>query len=319
MKLRVRFNGLLSAAGVLICLAVLVSFAGSRWWVLELATHFRVQYALALGLFVVIFSWMRQWWWAAIFGAFALLNTVVTVPAFWGENLTVQAAYDKLPVLRALLANVNFDNQEDERIRRMILESDPDLILLLETTPWLMSQLRDLNERYPYQVAEPRDDPFGIAILSRYPFSSTRFTPLSVSGPPAIVAVFSFTDGRPLTLMGIHTWPPINAAFAQGRNEQLHNLANWARQTTSPLLILGDLNISPWSPWFVRLLADSGLHDSLRGRGFQPSWPVGWPLFWTPLDHVLFSDGIHIVRREVGPAIGSDHYPIIVEFQIIGP
>ena len=318
MKTHVSFSGLLIAAGVLSCLITLASFAGNFWWVFELTTHFRVQYALALGAFMVILLQMRQWRWAARFGTFALINVAIIAPAFWSESLTAQAARDGLPVLRTLLANVNVDNRDHERIRRTITEFDPDIVVLLEATPWLLDHLRDLNERYPHRMAEPREDPFGIALLSRHPFSSVRVIHLGDAGLPAIVAVIA-ASGHPFTLIGVHPWPPVNAEFAQGRNEQLHELATLIRQTPSPLLVLGDLNTSPWSPYFARLITNSGLQDSLQGRGVQPSWPVNWPLLWTPIDHALFSEGIQILQRKTGSAIGSDHYPVIVEFQVIRP
>lgn len=300
-------------------MATLIGFAGSFWWIFELAAHFRAQYALVLGAFVVISLWTRQWRWAALFGIFALLNTAVIAPVFWSERLAMPTSHKVLSSVNALLANVNVENRDHERIRRTIIEFDPELVVLLETTPWLLERLHDLNERYPHRVAVPRTDPFGIAILSRHPFSSTRIIHLGDdAGPPAIVAVITVNE-RLFTLIGVHSWPPISAEFAQGRNQQLDDLAHLARQIQPPLLVLGDLNTSPWSPWFARLLADSSLHNSLQGRGIQPSWPVGWPLLWTPLDHILFSDRIQILRREIGPAIGSDHYPVIVEFQIFGP
>lgn len=316
MNLHIRFSGLITAAGVLACLATVLGFTGTFWWVFELAVHFRVQYALALGVCAIVLSWMRRWRWATVFGAFALINAATVAPAFWSDSLTVPTAHKTSPTMRALLANVNVDNRDHERIRQTIVKFDPDFVVLLETTPWLLDQLRDLNERYPHRTTEPRDDPFGIAIFSRLPFSSTRIIRLSTDGPPVITAVVAAE--HPFTLVGVHPWPPISTDLAQGRNDQLHELAHLAHRIPTPLLVLGDLNTSPWSPWFNRLLIESNLHDSLRGRGIQPSWPVGQPLLWTPLDHVLFSDGIHMLRREVGPAIGSDHYPVVVEFQVVG-
>ena len=69
------------------------------------------------------------------------------------------------------------------------------------------------------------------------------------------------------------------------RNEQLLKLAEFARQTPHPLLLLGDLNLTPWSPYFERLLAGSGLRDSRDGRGLFPTWPVGWPPLWIPVSY----------------------------------
>ncbi|NJM10656.1 MAG: hypothetical protein HC889_00910 [Synechococcaceae cyanobacterium SM1_2_3] len=214
-----------------------------------------------------------------------------------------------------MLANVNLDNLDHDRIRRLIADAHPDVMVLLEISSGLIERLGDLRKDYPHQVAELRDDPFGIVVLSRHPLSATQIILLGDSGPPAIVAVVT-VGNRSFTVIGAHPWPPISAEFAQGRNRQLAELAHLARQIQTPLLVMGDLNTSPWSPYFARLLADSGLHDSRRGHGVQPSWPVSLPPLWTPIDHVLFSRGIRILQRQIASAMGSDHYPVIVEFQI---
>ena len=317
LKQNIGFTGLLIAAGLLACLATLTGCIGQVWWGFELATHFRAQYALALSGFALILLALRRWGWSALFGAFALLNLALIAPAFW-ESDPASAAGNS-PTLRALLANVNMGNRDSERLQRLIVASDPDIILLLEATPWLLEQLRDLGARYPHRIAEPRDDPFGIALFSRQPLAQSQLVRFGdAASPPAIVATM-IAGARSFTLIGAHPWPPVSAGLAEGRNEQLRALASQARQSSLPLLVLGDLNISPWSPWFARLLADSGLRDSRSGRGIQPSWPADWWPLWIPIDHALFSAGIRIQQREIGPAIGSDHYPVIVDFQVSGP
>lgn len=319
MKQHVNLTGSLVAAGFLACLATLTGFAARFWWGFELATHFRAQYVLALGGLALILLALRQRRWSVLFGTFALGNLTMVGPAFWPEDAVPFAADDRSSTpLRALLANVNAENRDLERLRHLIAASDPDIILLLEATPWLLDRLRDLGERYPHRTAEPRDDPFGIALFSRHPLVRNQIVHLGGDvGPPAILATLA-AGGHSFTLIGVHPWPPVSAALAEGRNEQLRALARWVRQSQTPLLVLGDLNVSPWSPYFARLLADSGLGDSRRGRGLQPSWPAGWLPFWIPIDHALFSDGIRIRHRKIGPAIGSDHYPVIVDFQVSG-
>lgn len=311
----VSFTGLLTAAGFLAGLASLTAFLGSFWWIFELTSHFRVQYALALVIFAIALWWLRQWRVSAALAGVALLNLVVIAPAFWPDERATLAIPAGQSPLRALLANVNLDNLDHDRIRRLIADTHPDVMVLLEISSKLIERLGDLRKDYPHQVAEMRDDPFSIAMLSRHPLSATQIIPLGESGPPAIIAVIT-VGNRTFTVIGAHPWPPINAEFAEGRNRQLAELAHLARQIQTPLLVMGDLNTSPWSPYFARLLADSGLRDSRRGHGIQPSWPVDLPPLWTPIDHILFSSGILILRRQTGSAMGSDHYPVIVEFQI---
>ena len=61
----------------------------------------------------------------------------------------------------------------------------------------------------------------------------------------------------------------------------------------------------------------TGLRDSSRGMGLQPTWPADIPLLWIPIDHCLYSDGIEIRGRRTGPDVGSDHFPLIVDFELV--
>ncbi len=312
---RITLSGLLTASGALTCAASLIGFGGQLWWVFELASHFRLQYALILGLCLPPLLWGRYYRWAALFAAFALLNAMVLAPRLLPRAEAAARTESGQTTFRVLLANVNSANRDYPRIRRSILEYDPDFIVLLEATPWLLERLNEFDGRYPHRVAAPREDNFGIALLGQQPFLRAEILQFGAAGLPSITVEVA-ADGGHFILLGTHPLPPVSAGSARDRNEQLMALALFARQAQQPLLVLGDLNTSPWSPYFARLLAASGLRDSADGRGILPSWPVGLPPLWIPIDHALFSDGIRILRRVTGPALGSDHYPVIVDFQL---
>ncbi|MFO1372865.1 MAG: endonuclease/exonuclease/phosphatase family protein [Candidatus Competibacteraceae bacterium] len=298
-------------------MATLIGFAGRFWWIFELASHFRVQYGIALGSAALLLLILRQQRWAALFGMCALLNLVVIAPAFWNDAPPASTPNNGQPILRAFLANINSNNRDHARIWQTITEYHPDFVVLLETTPQLLKQLTHLTSQYPYRIASPREDNFGIALFSRHPFLQANTLYLGSPDFPSIAAEF-VSGGRHCSVLGTHPPPPVSAQSTQERNAQLRQLASFARQSTQPLLLLGDLNTSPWSPYFDPLLADSGLHDSRLGRGILPSWPAGWPLLWIPIDHALFSNGIQVWRLAIGPDIGSDHYPVIVDFSVTG-
>ena len=82
------------------------------------------------------------------------------------------------------------------------------------------------------------------------------------------------------------------------------------------VLVLGDLNMTFRSSLFQWFLRESGLRDSRRGFGWQATWPVAVPLLATPIDHGLVSHEINVLNRELGPNVGSDHFPVILEFSI---
>ncbi|MBL8251884.1 MAG: endonuclease/exonuclease/phosphatase family protein, partial [Candidatus Competibacter sp.] len=290
----------------------MASLLGRWWWGFELATHFRVQYVVALaGCAVLLVIWRHRAW-AIAFMAVALLNAA-WVKANLGALPETPASVAGTTV-RALLANVNSANRDSRRIRELIGQHDPDVVILLEATPWLLEQLTALADRYPYRVAEPRDDNFGIALLSRRPLLNGRIVRIGAADLPSSVAELEI-DRRRIAIAGTHPLPPMNGELARLRNEQLARLAEFARQSPYPLVVLGDLNVTPWSPFFGQLLADSGLRDGRGGRGILPTWPVGWPPLWISIDHVLVSDGVRVRQWQTGEEIGSDHYPVIVDFQ----
>jgi endonuclease/exonuclease/phosphatase (EEP) superfamily protein YafD len=80
-----------------------------------------------------------------------------------------------------------------------------------------------------------------------------------------------------------------------------------------PLLIAGDFNTTPHSPHFTDLINRSGLRSAALGRHWAPTWPTFFMPAGIQIDHVLVSDGVAVKRFETGPAVGSDHLPIIVD------
>ena len=180
-----------------------------------------------------------------------------------------------------------------------------------------MEQVRDLEARYPVRLQLPHEDNFGIGVYSRLPM--VDWQPLEafdadLRGVQARLNV----DGRTFTLVAVHAAPPIGGEASRFRNRQLRQLARLAVATNGPLVLAGDLNTSPWSPHFADLLQESRLRDSRRGFGIEPTWPSFlWPMR-TPIDHCLVSPTVRIIDRQVGPATGSDHLPIVVDFAVAG-
>jgi endonuclease/exonuclease/phosphatase (EEP) superfamily protein YafD len=40
------------------------------------------------------------------------------------------------------------------------------------------------------------------------------------------------------------------------------------------------------------------------------------PLGRIPLDHCLVSSGLDVLDKRLGPQVGSDHLPVVIELQI---
>ena len=93
-------------------------------------------------------------------------------------------------------------------------------------------------------------------------------------------------------------------------------MADLIRRQDGPTMLMGDLNTTPWAPTFRDFLDSSGMRDSRGGFGLQVTWPTYLPPLLIPIDHALVSPDISVRHFEVGPSVGSDHYPLLLDFTL---
>jgi len=224
----------------------------------------------------------------------------LTAPATDGEPLVV------------LNLNVNARNTEYDAILAGIRASDADLVTIVELSEELDRRLEALSESYPYSATYPATSPFGIGVLSRYPLAAS--VPFEL-GPTIGIATRVALGDRRLDLFAVHPMPPMGSELAATRNEQLATLAERARRVEGTLLVCGDFNLSPYSPWFDDFMRDAGLEDARRGRGIGMSWPTRLLLLGTPIDHCFVRGPLVTERVERMDRNGSDHYPVRFGFR----
>lgn len=295
--------------------ATVTGFAGSWNWLFELTSHFKVQLAAALLVLTVLLCWGRRWRWAAWVGLACGLNGIAVG---WAVRPSSPGAAPEAPAFRLLSLNVHTANTRSDLVRTAIREGNPDVIVLLEVNDRWIQELASLRNEYPAAVLEPREDNFGIALFSRLPLQRTEILELGDVPVPSIAVEIGW-GGRVLRLLGTHPVPPGSPEYAGERNRQLAAIAEWARMQPGPVVVAGDLNATPWSPYFRALLDSGRLSSAQPDWGWYPTWPSGaWPLR-IPLDHCLVSSEVAVRRRWVGEGVGSDHFPLWVDLAWRGP
>ena len=314
-SLRIRLWDLLTACGAILSTATVLGFLGSFWWFLDLFSHFRVQYLLGLLAVVLLLLFRHRYKAPAFFGAVAIVNFCTIAPLYFGKEAQPTEASRSY---RGLLMNVNTESGVPAKVAQVIRQFDADLVALEEVNDHWLSALSVPLRAYPYSKAMPRADNFGIALFSKYPIVQSEIRQVGEVDIPSVIAELELPDG-PLTVIATHPLPPGGAEYSRLRNDQLSRLPGIVKQVRSPVLLLGDLNATPWCSHFRRLLSQSGLRDSSQGRGVQPSWPTYLPILLIPIDHCLHTAGIHVTRRAIGPNVGSDHYPLVVDFVLTSP
>jgi endonuclease/exonuclease/phosphatase (EEP) superfamily protein YafD len=296
------------------CIGTAVGFFGRHWWVFELASHFPLQYLAILITSGLIYLYLGNFRTAIIAGAFALANLYLIVPFNTEVHAKAPSTYRESRKFRALLINVNNGNHDYEKVRKYIRTAQPDFIVLLELNEAWMEELRPIKAAYPYEKSMALES-FGIGLFSHIPFENATIKTIERVGLPSVIAQF-YVDKQHFTLVGTHPYPPVSQTKAKIRNQQIAALGQLISSQQGTTIVLGDLNITPWSPFFRDFLAKTGMRDSRVGFGLQPSWPVRFPPFWIPIDHCLVSPNVIVHNRTIGPDIGSDHYPVVVDFSV---
>jgi endonuclease/exonuclease/phosphatase (EEP) superfamily protein YafD len=302
---------------VLACALTVIGFAASFFWLAELFCHFRVQYAACLAAAALVFAVTRHWRRMVLASTFAALNGVLVVPLFVGYSSRPATGLDPHSrTWRVLEANLLRGNTQPQRAVTAVRQLKPDVAVFLEVdTEWYLA-LRELRDDLPHHVAEPREDAFGIALYSRHPIIESTIMALGDHNLPAILAQLDW-GGRRVRVLAVHVLPPIWATRAADRNRSLQEAARFAsEQSAGPCLLVGDLNCTSWSPVFRETVRTSGLRDSQLGFGLQPTWPTHLPPLLIPIDHCLVSPSITVHRRFLGPAIGSDHLPLVLDVSV---
>jgi len=145
------------------------------------------------------------------------------------------------------------------------------MLVLFDVNPAWQRTLTELEDAYPYQLADYPRRGDGIALFSKREPLRAQLRQLGPSNRKTMVAICADED-QEFTVIATHLFPPISARLSQVRDEQLQAVGELAAETAGPLLVMGDLNTSPWSPIFRQLARTSGLRDSRRGYGLQVTW-----------------------------------------------
>ncbi len=297
----------LSVAGV-----ALAGYCGRLGWLFELASHFRLQYGVLLAASSLCYLVGRRGRAGLAAGLLSAANLCLVVsvgsPPPKPEDRTV---------VRVVFCNVLASNQHRERLLEFVRETSPDLVVLVEVNFEWAEALQPLHGTYPYRRVSSAHGGWGMALFSRIPLDDVEQTMIGRGADNSLAIVARLRiDGQPLTVIGTHPWSPVSPIRLAGRNRQLADLAVLAQRQRGPVVLLADLNTSPWSPYFLDLLSASGLRDSRQGFGLQASWPTFFAPARIPIDHCLVSPEIAVHDRTIGPKVGSDHFPVVVDFSI---
>lgn len=212
------------------------------------------------------------------------------------------------PRLKLIQFNAWSGNTEPDTAIDWLVAQNPDVIVL-EEAPRLRDRLLARGLYHANCLS------CGAVIFSRARPVATYAEP-SREGHPSYMSSATFEDAAgAFTVVGVHRYWPVRFEKSRVQTQALHEyLATLPRDR---MILAGDFNSTPWS--FARRREDRDLGLIRRSVGLW-SWPAAKlshnrlpaPFPYLPIDHVYAGDGWATVKVERGPALGSDHYPVIV-------
>ncbi len=287
---------------VLLFLTVL-SFLGSYRYALDLLSHFRVHILIACAMATLLLLAMRDRNAAVL----AILVFLGNAAGLWPYQTAETATAASRP-LNLVTFNVWASNSDIDGIAAYLLETDADVIVLQEF--WLQTKKlkRLLKSQYPWQADCRKVSYCDSALFSKKPWTRTGILKPDRVRPPTLWAKFGAGESA-FTVASAHFDRPPSLRHKR----QLESMADWVRNQSSPVILAGDFNATPWSYAMTSFREQAGLNIV---PGYRPTWPAHLLFAQLPIDHVLVSPGIKSLSAERGRSTGSDHKPVRVELSL---
>ena len=123
---------------------------------------------------------------------------------------------------------------------------------------------------------------------------------------PRPILLAEFESYRVLLM---HPPPPIREELREMGDSQVETMMEYLKGGSKPTIVMGDFNATGWD---LRLLPlkENGFKDARQGHGLLPTWPADNVVLRIPIDHIFVPQDWTVQECEIGPEIGSDHFPL---------
>ena len=315
---------------LLACVVIWLSFWSliprDEWW-FRGADFPRLQ-ILALGLiaFILMLLWDAPWDWvreAILIGLIAAvayqLKMVLPYTFVWKKQVktVTKTELQSERQISLIVSNVLTPNTQYHLLLQQIRQHQPDLILTLESDAHWEQALSVLEDDYPYRVAVPLDNLYGMHLYSRLALKDIDVKFILSDEIPSIHATVILRSGQPVQLYCLHPKPPspTEAKDSTLRDAELLIVGDQIKDLDESCIVMGDLNDVAWSRTTRLFQRISGLLDPRVGRHFVNTFHADYPLLRWSLDHVFHSTDFALVQMQRLAHIGSDHFPVYVVLQ----
>lgn len=217
--------------------------------------------------------------------------------------------------------NVNIANKAAEQTVKQLTQTSPDVLILIEAggTVWQPST-QQLSKQYQHHCGVDQASPFAMQVfvgkktieLTQEENGKANTMPrceiVELSGY-ALAKVY-LADGR--VIYAAHPPPPISRNLARDRNRYVNELAVMIKNDASEsILVVGDFNLSGFSPIYREFIGDSSQNNSGLHRATLSGLPT-WSPFAIGIDQILVKGNSQQVTSMPLGWQGSDHRGFLI-------
>jgi endonuclease/exonuclease/phosphatase (EEP) superfamily protein YafD len=303
---------------IISAVAIACSATGWNYWP-ERFSHFQIQYWLIAVTLALLTIFLRTRY-PILIGLFCIALLSAHILTWY-----IPASGATTPFTKVLFANVWAKNQNYAEVLQLVRAELPDFAAFAEVTAEWKKQLDTLKDILPYSTRDKK----GELIYSKISLAGTEIIDRDPRFVSALIIRKLKYRSQEFTLVASHPSSPSTFYEFIQRNKHLEELGLYLEHLEDNLIVVGDFNTSPWSPYYRKFAYRARLVNARQGFGINPSWTTAklrglpgflQPLVSVPIDHIFTRSGTTKLRAtsfHTGSNIGSDHLPVIAEIGIV--
>ncbi|MCC8359693.1 endonuclease/exonuclease/phosphatase family protein [Salinimicrobium sediminilitoris] len=309
---------------IVVVLSVLSLIHDLTYWYAKILDFPRTQYLILSLVFLLLFLILNRKWTTTSYVIAAGLIIAITIhsikiaPYFFGEKVVPEVSLEESnsnSSVEILIVNVLMTNKNAARLREIIDEHQPDMVLAMEVNSWWVEQLDEMD--YPFAIKYPLDNAYGMVLYSRLPLSESEVKFFRHQDVPSFHTVVELRSGEKIKFHGVHPVAPFpSEKYPDNVGLQelaLSKVGKLVAADTLPSIVAGDFNDVSWSSTTKFFEEHGNLKNVRLGRGLYNSFSAQSFLMRWPLDHFFVTSEFGAVKLQKLDEFGSDHFPIIAE------
>ena len=313
----------LSLLGWLLILAPFVPFVPFQHWAVRWFDFGKVHFTiLSLPVFLLAFVWPQdnQEFWlrqGLLFLSLLYNGSILVKYTSFYRLRSVEISEPHSDSVTLLSANVLQFNTDYGRFLAMVRETDPDIVLTMESNEDWEAAMIPLERDYPYHQKVALENTYGMHLYSKLLMNS-QVHYFVADDIPSIEAELRTREGYQFRLFCVHPPPPspTEEENSKERDGELLSVAKKIREEKKTTVVVGDFNNVAWSRSTVLFRKTSETIDPRIGRGLHATFHAEYRLFRFPIDQIFHSADVFCQQVKTLPYFGSDHFPLFCKFYI---